>query len=764
MRVDIYIGSDKVDLFADEAIELVSSVADIEDITKNTTDYTKTFTVPSSRSNDILFKHWYNANVNNSFDARVKIDGRIELDGMLFRLGKFRLTKVAVKKGLPSSYTINFWGNLISLKDVLGKDELSDLDLSAYDHDYDSSTVENGLVNSLSGGDLIYNLFAKKQYYYNSDVSDTAENNIAWSSGGSNGVIWNDLTPSLRLIKIIEAIEAKAEYNITFSRDFFGRTEFNDLFMWLNNSKDIGIGGDSQLVDFDGGDDTYMNLSTNIGAYPVQTRWTLECTVIPVAGYESVDYTLITFRDDTEFASNDFTDTSTATSRFITADSLYYHIKSDVEFKYTVSLKQKILLGASVTTTATENTKESTFVTSENIPKIKIIDFLKGLFKMFKLVVVSQNDGSLYVNTFNDYYAAGQVYDVTKYIDNDNYDVSRGKILNEINYLYSEPQTILNKVFEENTRVAYGDAEIQLADENGTPLDGDTLEFTLPFEQILYERLTDQNDTELTNIQYGAIIDDNLSPVNPKPVIFYNIYQSIGSKSIGFIDELGVKSSLSVNINTPSHTIGFESSNFSTVFDREFSTWGGERINNTLYTNYHEAYILSIFDVRKRSFNYKAKNLPLRIMLDLELNDLLKIRDTFYRIDKFTSNLLTGEVSLNLVNSFTDTINSFEATPSSFFIDYTEQQVSSYITNLGNFISNKVDLGSGVDWVTVSNVGNNVYFDVDLSELETGRDITIEFTNTDTLQETEVYISQGANPIISFNHSMAKNSQYIPIL
>jgi hypothetical protein len=133
-------------------------------------------------------------------------------------------------------------------------------------------------------------------------------------------------------------------------------------------------------------------------------------------------------------------------------------------------------------------------------------------------------------------------------------------------------------------------------------------------------------------------------------------------------------------------------------------------------------------------------------------------------LDNFISNLTTGEVSLNVVNSFTDTINSFEASPSSFFINYTEQQVSSYVTNLGNFIYNKVDLGSGVDWVAVSDVGNNVFFDVDLNELETPRDITIEFTNTDTLQETEVYINQGANPVISFNHSMSKNSQYIPIL
>jgi len=782
MRVDIYIGGDKLDLFADENIEVVSSVADIEDITKNTTDYTKTFTVPSSRSNDILFKHWYNATVDNSFDARVKVDGRIELDGMLFRLGKFRLTKVSVKKGDPSSYTINFWGNLVSLKDVLGKDELSDLDLSAYDHAYNSTNVFIGLSTTAGvNNGILYNLLAKKQYYYNSDITDTFMSdelaNIAWGDGsGSNGVAWNDLRASIKLIKIIEAIEA--DYNLTFSRDFFGRTEFDNLRLWLNNSKGEGVGVTSQMVDFDDNiSGSFMNLTTNIGTYPeADLFWVFQLKVIPEASYQSVEYNLKSFKDGVQVGSNDYTGTKTNEIAVSQGSfDLYYEISSEVEFKYTVEFTQANFSGPTsrvvYEATGSQNTITSEFIISNNIPKIKTIDFLIGLFKMFKLVVIPQNDGGLYVNTFNDYYADGQVYDVTKYIDNDSYDVSRGNILNEINFLYSEPQTILNKVFEENTRVAYGDAEIQLTDlqdaqgnEIGTPLDGDKLEFTLPFEQILYERLTDQNDTELTNIQYGAIIDDSLTPVNPKPVIFYNIYQSYGSKPIGFITDQGVKQQLSVNINTPSHTIGFESSNFSTVFDSEFSTWGGERINNTLYTNYHEDYILSIFNIRKRNFNYKAKNLPLRIMLALELNDLLKIRDTFYRINKFTSNLLTGEVSLDLINSFTDTINSFEATPASFFIDYQEQQVSSYVTNLGNFIYNKVDLGFGTGWVTVSDVGNNIFFDVDENLLETSRDITIEITNTDTLQETEVYILQGANPIISFNHSMAKNSQYIPIL
>ena len=173
MVVKIYIGDYKVDIFKEESISITSSVLDIEDITKNTTDYTKSFTVPATANNNSLFKHYYEANIDNTFDARIKIDGRIELDGMPFRKGKWLLQKVSVKQGNPSSYTINFWGNLVSISDSVGKDELNSkdtngnfkIDLSAFDHSYDSANVRLGLTNGLFSGDIIYNLLAKKQYY-----------------------------------------------------------------------------------------------------------------------------------------------------------------------------------------------------------------------------------------------------------------------------------------------------------------------------------------------------------------------------------------------------------------------------------------------------------------------------------------------------------------------------------------------------------------------------------------------------------------------
>jgi len=160
MTTNIYIGTDKLDLFKDENIELSSSVANINDITKNTTDYTKSFTVPATHNNNKIFKHYYDANIDNAFDARIKHDGRIELDGLPFKYGKWKLDKVSVKQGNPYAYTINFFGNLVSLKDKLKNYELKDLDLTEYNHTYNSDNVKLGLTSSLFSGAIVYNLFS----------------------------------------------------------------------------------------------------------------------------------------------------------------------------------------------------------------------------------------------------------------------------------------------------------------------------------------------------------------------------------------------------------------------------------------------------------------------------------------------------------------------------------------------------------------------------------------------------------------------------
>jgi hypothetical protein len=412
------------------------------------------------------------------------------------------------------------------------------------------------------------------------------------------------------------------------------------------------------------------------------------------------------------------------------------------------------------TTTATQNTITSNLIISENLPKIKILDFLKGLFNMFKLVVIPTTENNYYVNTLDNYYAEGQLFDLTRYVDYSEVEIARGDILNEINFKFQDPTTILNKQFKENTRVAYGDSEVLIKDDTNNLLDGETLEFTLPFEQIIYERLIDSNDNEYVELQYGAAIDETLAAVNPKPHIFYRETGNLSTKPIGFITDTGVKQQLPANINMPSHSILKESDAGSLIFDREFSTWNGQELNQTLYTLFHKTYLDSIYNVKRRNFKYKAI-VPLRILTSLSLNDLIQIKENYYRIDNYNLNLLNGNIEFNLINSFDNIISGFSPSATSITVNYTAQAQSIFVLNLLNYTAIKTDTGDGVAWVTITDSGSNLIFTFDESILWYNRTMQVVVTNTDTLQAFTITLTQTFKRVTADNNNITADNNLL---
>ena len=726
MIIQLYIKGERLSLFKDENISIKSNITDSSDISKNVGDYSKTFTVPADSINNRIFRHYYNATIDNTFDARTKVDGRINLDGLPFKVGKWRLSKVNVKSGLPVSYTINFFGNLISLKDKYKNDELSTLDLTDFNHPYNSNFVKTGLTSGLFENKIVYNLLAKKQYYYNSINSDHTQteqlSNIAHHPGHdpgvNHGVKWNDLFPAIQLIEIIKVIEN--DYGIIFSRDFFGRSEFTNLYMWLNNDTEAQAGGGTQQIDWDSGSTENVNLTTNVATFTADMQGTpsvyyrIRLAIVPDVGYEAIPYQLQVFNNGEIIAEGDKLGVAIYLREIAdnepVAQNLTFNIVCSQEFRYKASLEQwkvtNSFFQTYVQTDASFKTIASNAVISKLMPKMKIIDFLKGIFKMFKLVAIPINNTEVYIDTIDNYYANGRLIDVSRYINYSSYDVERGNILNEINFKFSEPETILNSKFKDNTGIAYGDELLQLADENGEPLDGDKLEIELPFEQVVYERLMDLNTETLTNIMYGAIINSAAEKTAIKPHIFYNIKQRIGSKTIDFLNDNGTRTELSANINTPSHTINFTDKRKSCIFSAEYSNWDGNLINNTLFSDYYKNYVTSIFNIKRRTFKYKAI-LPLNILSTIKLNDVLKIKDEFFRIDNFNLNLTTGEADLELINSFENDLTQLRVLDTVYFIDMQAQRFSVNILNAGSFEAKVEPSGDG--WLLTEIEGDNVF-------------------------------------------------------
>ena len=366
---------------------------------------------------------------------------------------------------------------------------------------------------------------------------------------------------------------------------------------------------------------------------------------------------------------------------------------------------------------------------------MKIIDFLVGLFKMYKLVVVANSETDYYIDTIQNYYAKGNTYDVTKYIDFSKYEVERGTIYNTISFKFEEPQTILNEQYLKNNAVGYGEEDLKLyTDSTKTELlDGGTYEIELPFEQIVYERLYNiAEENQLTRIQYGAIIDENLSPANPKAHLHYTSLANISGNTLAFRNDAGVKTELFGTLVTPLHGNFFLNPAYTTTFDDSFSTWTLSKFTNNLYTNHFKSYIDDIFNIKKRSFKFKGQ-VPLHILSKLALNDALFIKGNYYRMNSYSYDLLTQSTEFDLVNlaSADAIINPVRFSTSSIYVG--RQAINKYeqLINTAEALPSKLDMGGGTSWVTLdlsATVPNllEIAFDENVSGID--REMMLEIT------------------------------------
>jgi len=216
-KLQLYIDSDydlnvttyqRVDLFKDETVSMTQSIQNVKDIDKIFTEFTKTFTIPASPTNNKLFRHYNNFDIVNTFDARNRVDAKIELNNIPFKKGTIRLEGTELKNNKIYAYKITFFGQTVNLKTLLEDDQLADLgSLDSLSLDYTDSNIRGKLVSSL--GAIITPLITHTtQLYY--DSGTTGDGNLHFVNARSNNQVkWNQLKFAIRLIEIIEAIESK---------------------------------------------------------------------------------------------------------------------------------------------------------------------------------------------------------------------------------------------------------------------------------------------------------------------------------------------------------------------------------------------------------------------------------------------------------------------------------------------------------------------------------------------------------------------------
>ena len=247
--VQVYIEGQRLDLFKDEIISVTSKQQDIQDISKVFTDYSQSFSVPSSIKNDAIFKHFYNSDIgdlqdiNTIFDHNIRRDAYIEIDLTTFRRGKISLEKSEVKDNQPYSYQITFYGDILALKDKFQDDKLSDMsELDFYNFSYDGAAVQDRITD----GSFTYGV--RFPLIFNRDITYGTGGSTDISPTGTGSVLYNELFPAIKLLALINVIQTR--YNVTFSGTFFGDKRFTNAYLYCKNSEDFTFLTGAKTIDF----------------------------------------------------------------------------------------------------------------------------------------------------------------------------------------------------------------------------------------------------------------------------------------------------------------------------------------------------------------------------------------------------------------------------------------------------------------------------------------------------------------------------------
>ena len=421
---------------------------------------------------------------------------------------------------------------------------------------------------------------------YNQGVSRNLYNSGAAST---YGISYIDLKPAIKVSNIIDAISDKYA-SLNFSGDFFGTNEFNDLYLLLHNNKGIlsptsddtsdkaktyRVGTSVLDSDF-----SLSSAGASAEQRPMETRME---NAVPnqkrVIQYHVTAVISSTVKagggTDPKF-NVEILDGNTVLSRWqdITTQRSFTHVLcsensktwNDIQVKvssvanelatYELDLELKRyryklsnntveymcdvsnFAGTPVTEYGSYGTSPSgtqTMTTeiqiTKNIPKMKIVDFLKGVFKAFNLTAYVNDSGITVVEPLSSFYDNGSNIDITKMINSKDLTVKRMPLFKNIEFKYKEPKTFGLLRNNQISQSDYGNLSYQTnADGSNYNLsfDGKDYKINLPFEKIYYERLSDEQDTlDRTSFSNGWLVNDDQSPVLTSPVLFFNMVQAV---------------------------------------------------------------------------------------------------------------------------------------------------------------------------------------------------------------------------------------------
>jgi hypothetical protein len=771
---------ERLDLFKDEKINVTAQLQNANDLAKLYTDYSQSFNVPASKKNNAIFSHWYESSVDEGYDHRIRYEGYIEIDTHKFKQGTFQLENAKKKNGFIDSYQLTFYGNLTQLKDVIRDDKLNSLNYTSLNHLYNSDAVIPRIANltNILGVpyEVRYPLIGNlKKYEYQ---SGSVLNDITLATGA---IKWNDLFPAIPVTKVFEFIQNK--YGISFTGSFLSLQQFTKLHLYCKPSLSMSEQTQRMTLNFTTVTTSpfpELDLATDI----IRTNWNwvpsnavgdiynqLKVTITPAVGFTTRIYSIFVYKDGELFKTfSGLKGTKTVVCdtvrRSNNANPINYEIKfsSDTTMTFSPSVTLTRCYGLPpfgsqvITNGRANNPSQSTLANIEianYIPDIKISDFINGIVKMFNLMIIPKPNNTFELLPLELYYNQGKILDITKYVYSEELTVEKPKLFKSINFTYEESNNVLNVAYKGLYGQSYGD----LIYKNENTTENNTYDIKVPFENVLFEV-----PKEGKNFQTATLIDKDLNPYIPKPMLIYlndlAFTIPIGDQifltnSIGGTQAIQQYCRFSNEINVLQNN--FSDSNIYTLnFGNEQSSWTNDLAPNGLYAMNYQNYIENLYNRKTRILKVKAL-LPVSLTgsdvintfgqkVGIVLNDRLIIRNKRYIINSFTTDLTSGEASFELITDYRGvnssstagyrfaSVENIEITNLSTKVDeviYLNDFDSFNVVSSGGFVSSPTSTNNTSDLPLVLTIPNNT------SALDRFDSVIVQYYNKGVLVRTD---------------------------
>lgn len=457
----LLLDGNEMDLYEDVSVNLTLQFANVQNINSSTGSFSQTFRIPATANNLDYFGAIDDTTAVDIVNVKRRIPAEILSDTIPIIRGFCQVKAIYLQKERYADIELVFFGGAVDLKSAVGDGFISELDLSALNHEVNRSNIESSWTIGTSPAPYVRWGVIDKGFNWSSD-------NTPWTS--SQGIYQNQLTPFVSVYSILDAILTEAGY--TWESSFFvdpavSAVETKFMYLPCNN------GSPTPAVEGGSSDDTVrVNLNGNVytthpgsatgtlgfddtfqDAYDPEDNW--NNTSFRYTAPENALYSLslrvkgflgtagsggvgphqvgVSIYKNGTLYSQVFSDASIGaslkpfdTTITLTGSQAIELATGDyLDFRYSLS-GDALLYGSNTRGFCSVEVIDISPPLSlfdvdiaGSLPEVKQIDFLTGLQKIFNLVFISDKNkpSHLIIEPFQDYVATGTQKDWTDKVD-----------------------------------------------------------------------------------------------------------------------------------------------------------------------------------------------------------------------------------------------------------------------------------------------------------------------------------------------------------